>query len=58
VIQALKIPLQNIIIHLLSLITKEAEELVNTIKQQRVISQTAKNCFTFDESVSYIKHVA
>jgi len=58
VIQILKIPLQNIVIHLLSLIAKEAEELVTTTKQQRIVYQTSRDSFVFDESVYYILHIA
>lgn len=50
-IQCLKIPLQNIIIHLLTLITKEADELITTVKQQRVLSEATRESFAFDDSV-------
>eukprot|EP01022_Parablepharisma_sp_SALTPOND_P028388 TRINITY_DN70892_c1_g1_i1.p1 TRINITY_DN70892_c1_g1~~TRINITY_DN70892_c1_g1_i1.p1 ORF type:complete len:1387 (-),score=162.12 TRINITY_DN70892_c1_g1_i1:4251-8411(-) len=52
IMQALRMPLQNIIIHLLVLTYKESEDLVSRIKQQQQIAVGGTKIFEFDESVS------
>ncbi|MDR3547990.1 MAG: hypothetical protein P4M11_06965 [Candidatus Pacebacteria bacterium] len=52
ILSALKMPLQNIIIHLLVLVYKEANDLVSRVRQLLVIANPRN--FEFDESVPLV----
>jgi len=55
IVQALKMPLQNIIIRLLVLIYNESEDLVKRIKQQQQLtSVNITKTFEFDENVFFL----